>query len=202
MKRLRRLLASLLMIAIVSSPAGGFAAEGLFFMPAGIREIESEAFSDIPMPNGVFIPDSCTSIAPDAFSNPETLEIYGFTGSEAERYAADAGAVFHSVGIKNASVLGPAWASPDRSVSFSADFECEEAAAVAFEISKDGELIFKSEPSREASFAYAFLIVLTSSVDSILSTFQIFPIFSPIQKATAIAYRGFLQNLYYILHKQ
>ena len=156
MKRLRRLLASLLMIAIVSSPAGGFAAEGLFFMPAGIREIESEAFSDIPMPNGVFIPDSCTSIAPDAFSNPETLEIYGFTGSEAERYAADAGAVFHSVGIKNASVLGPAWASPDRSVSFSADFECEEAAAVAFEISKDGELIFKSEPSREASFAYAF----------------------------------------------
>ncbi len=156
MKRLRRLLASLLMIAIVSSPAGGFAAEGLFFVPAGIREIESEAFSDIPMPNGVFIPDSCTSIAPDAFSNPETLEIYGFTGSEAERYAADAGAVFHSVEIKNASVLGPVWASPDRNVTFTANYEGPEDTKVSFQISKEENVVFASDPSDETSFTYAF----------------------------------------------
>ena len=97
MKRLRRVLASLLMIAIFLSPASGFAAEGLFRVPDFIKEIESEAFLGVDVSGGVFIPGNCTSIAPDAFSNPETLDIYGFSGSAAEAYALHSGAEAVSV---------------------------------------------------------------------------------------------------------
>lgn len=156
MKRLRRVLASLLMIAIFLSPASGFAAEGLFRVPDFIKEIESEAFWGVDVSGGVFIPGNCTSIAPDAFSNPETLDIYGFSGSAAEAYALHSGAEFHSVDIENVTVSAPAWASPDREVTFSADFLSKSDASVRFEIAKNGEMIHTTAPSGEKTAAYVF----------------------------------------------
>ena len=156
MKKPSRFLASLLMIAVFLSPEYALAAEGLFRLPPFITQIESEAFSGVDLSNGIFIPDSCTSIAPDAFSNPEALDIYGFSGSFAETYALEKNASFHSVDIKNASVSGPLWASPDRSVSFTADFECAHEAMVHFEIEKNGTIVFKSEPSKEKTLFHRF----------------------------------------------
>jgi len=156
MNRLRRILASLLTIAILLSPVSALAAEGLFRVPDFITEIESEAFSGVDVSNGVFIPNACTSIAPDAFSNPETLDIYGFTGSAAESYASQTGAVFHAVDIENVTVSAPAWASPDRAVTFSADYLTAGDATVRFEISKDGKIIHTTSASAEKTAGYTF----------------------------------------------
>lgn len=156
MKRFRRILASLLMIAIFLSPASGIAAEGLFRVPDFITQIESEAFSGVDLSGGVFIPNTCTSIAPDAFSNPESLDVYGFSGSAAEEYAGQTGAAFHSVDIKNVTVSAPAWASPDRAVTLSADYESADDATVRFEISKDGEVIHTTAASGEKTARHTF----------------------------------------------
>ncbi len=156
MNRLRRILASLLTIAILLSPVSALAAEGLFRVPDFITEIESEAFSGVDVSNGVFIPNACTSIAPDAFSNPETLDVYGFTGSAAESYASQTGANFHAVDIENVTVSAPAWASPDREITFSADYASTSDATVRFEISKDGKIIHATSASAEKTAGYTF----------------------------------------------
>lgn len=156
MKRLRRILASLLMMTILLSPVSSFASEGLFRVPDIITQIESEAFSGVDTSNGVFIPNTCTSIAPDAFSHPESLDVYGFAGSAAEQYANQSGAAFHAVDIQNVSVSAPAWASPDREVTFSADYESVGDAFVRFEISKDGKIIHTTDLSTEKTAQYVF----------------------------------------------
>ncbi|MBR3928293.1 MAG: Ig-like domain-containing protein [Clostridia bacterium] len=156
MNRLRQIISSLLIVAVLLSPASAFAAEGPFILPSNITEIESEAFSGVDFSNGVFIPQSCLTIASDAFSNPSALDIYGFFGSAAESYANQSGAVFHPIDIKNASVSGPTWASPDRPVSFTADFDCEESASIRFEISKAGSIVYESPASVEKTLSYSF----------------------------------------------
>ncbi len=170
MKRLRRILASLLMIAIFMSPASGFAAEGLFRVPDFITQIESEAFSDVDLSNGVFIPNACTSIAPDAFSNPETLDVYGFTGSAAEDYANRHGATFHPVGIENLTVSAPAWVSPDRAVTLSADYTNATDATVRFEISKDGSVVHTTSASNEKTALHTFRYGGEYTVTAIIET--------------------------------
>ena len=157
MKRFRRIMAFLLMLTLCLSPAKCFAsAQGLFEVPSFIKQIGSEAFSGVDVSGGVFIPDTCTSIAPDAFSNPEALTVYGFSGSAAEAYADAAGASFIPIGIQNASLAGPAWASPDREVTFTADFDSKEETEISFEIVKDNEIIHTSAPSKDLSFSYTF----------------------------------------------
>lgn len=157
MKHIRRAISALLILTFMLSPAGSFAlADGVFAIPSGIRSLESEAFSGIDFKDGVFIPGTCTSIAPDAFSSPEFLHIYGFSGSSAEAYAENSGASFSAVDIKNASVSAPAWASPDKAVTLSCAYECSQEVKCSFEIYKNGALIHTSEKSASPSCQYVF----------------------------------------------
>ena len=154
MKKIRRIISLLLVLIVVLSPAAN--AGGVFLIPSGVTAIESDAFSDVRFENGIFIPKSCTSIAPDAFSDPASMKIYGLSGSAAEEFSKASGASFTAVDIKNVSVNGPEWASPDRKVTFSVRYESEESTSNTFLIHKDGVLVHESEPISGSAYEYAF----------------------------------------------
>ena len=65
--------------------------------PETLTEIESRAFADCGNLKEIYIPESTTIIAEDAFDGCEKLTIWGISGSEAERYAQDRGYIFESV---------------------------------------------------------------------------------------------------------
>lgn len=62
-------------------------------LPAGLTTIESEAFAGGSF-NSVYIPESVTSIASDAFSDRTGLKVYGEYGTAAETFAHDHGFPF------------------------------------------------------------------------------------------------------------
>ena len=68
---------------------------GVLFLPASIREIETEAFSCIGQ-DAVFIPRSVSLIDPYAFSS-DVSTVYGYEGSAAETFAYTTGRTFVSI---------------------------------------------------------------------------------------------------------
>ena len=67
--------------------------EGMIWLPDGLGEIESEAFSGIRA-QAILAPRSFTSMAPDALLGSAIQYIYGYPESRAEEFAAACGCVF------------------------------------------------------------------------------------------------------------
>ena len=63
-------------------------------LPAGAASIGARAFADCPALNYVYIPESVTAIADDAFDTASGLTIFGKSGSAAETYAKAHGFAF------------------------------------------------------------------------------------------------------------
>ena len=63
-------------------------------IPDGVTAIGERAFADSPDLCFVYIPESVTEIASDAFENLSRLMIFGVTGSAAEDFAAARGFAF------------------------------------------------------------------------------------------------------------
>ena len=66
-------------------------------LPEGLSSIGSRAFADCSALESIFIPDSCTIIAEDAFSGVTGLEIFGKEGSYAEIFSGNNGFLFVNV---------------------------------------------------------------------------------------------------------
>ena len=64
------------------------------YLPEGTEAIGSKAFADCPNLTFIHIPESCTSIAKDAFAGVTGLTIFGQEGSYAEFYASKYGFIF------------------------------------------------------------------------------------------------------------
>ena len=62
----------------------------MIWLPDGLGEIESEAFSDIRA-QAILAPRSFTSMAPDALLGSAIQYIYGYPGSSAEALASACG---------------------------------------------------------------------------------------------------------------
>lgn len=60
-------------------------------LPPTVQSIRARAFADCPNLKGIYIPPSCSDIAPDAFSGCAGLTVYGSAGSYAETYAGEHG---------------------------------------------------------------------------------------------------------------
>ena len=60
-------------------------------LPKGVKTIEKMAFADCHDLAQIYIPDSVTSISPDAFNGTSHLTIYGSAGSYADDFAYDNG---------------------------------------------------------------------------------------------------------------
>jgi hypothetical protein len=64
----------------------GIRAERIW-LPEGITAIGNRAFADCEYLTGIYIPDSCETIAENAFEDTEQVVIFGKTGSAAQDYA-------------------------------------------------------------------------------------------------------------------
>lgn len=64
----------------------GIRAERIW-LPEGITAIGNRAFAECEHLTGIYIPDSCETIAEDAFEDTEKVVIFGKTGSAAQEYA-------------------------------------------------------------------------------------------------------------------
>ena len=109
MNKLIRALCLLLAALLAQSALQGCAE--IFIIPNGVAAIESEAFADVPFPDGVLIPPSVSQIGENAFTADV---IYGLEGSAAQAYAQSHGMEFRAAGISELSVEAPAFASPFR----------------------------------------------------------------------------------------
>ena len=122
MRKSTRTLAMLLALAFMMSFCASADPANAFVIPDGVTTLETGAFEGIPLPNGVRIPATVTSIADDAFTLPEgTLNVYGYRNTEAERYAGRMGdrAAFTPLDLKDFQLHAPAWVSPHREATLS-----------------------------------------------------------------------------------
>lgn len=163
MKKSLRALALLLAFAFLMSFCAGADPSDALVIPDGLTTIETGAFEGVPLPNGVRIPATVTSIADDAFTLPEdTLEVYGYRDTEAERYAARMGdrASFTALDLKDFRLNAPTWASPYREATLSVSastFDGEEAVLTRFHYiiaNAAGETLFDSGETSQAGFSF------------------------------------------------
>ena len=163
MRKSTRTLAMLLALAFMMSFCAGADPANAFVIPDGVRTLETGAFEGIPLPNGVRIPATVTSIADDAFTLPEgTLDVYGYRNTEAERYAGRMGdrAAFTPLDLKDFQLHAPAWLSPHREATLSVSaktFDGEDAVLTRFHYiiaNAAGETVFDSGETAQAEFSF------------------------------------------------
>ena len=158
MKNAKRALALILSVILAGAcMLTPVSAEEIYEVPKDILRIESEAFAETDLPKRIFIPAETQEIAPDAFSEPESLTVYGFSGSAAEAYALSSGASFVSVDIQSVSLTAPAWASPYTEVLFRADALSGGALTYAFTVYEGETVLFESGETDKNEFACTFL---------------------------------------------
>ncbi|MBR5752385.1 MAG: Ig-like domain-containing protein [Clostridia bacterium] len=114
----------------------------IFELPGSIRVLESGAFEGIRFEDGVFLPDSLTKIAPDAFS--ENV-FYGLKGGTAQRYAESRGYTFRAVDVENVRVESPAFVSPYRPFAVKAEADCLVPLSYTAEVFLNGAPVCTSE---------------------------------------------------------
>ena len=119
----------------------------IFAVPAGIKSLESGAFSGISMPDGIVLPESLSFIAPDAF---EDTFVYGISGGKAEAYAASRGLEFRPIDFGDVAIDVPAYASPYRPFAVRAGAESVLPYEILFKVYKDGELCCEASGTDEA----------------------------------------------------
>lgn len=163
MRKSTRTLAMLLALAFMMSFCAGADPANAFVIPDGVTTLETGAFEGIPLPNGVRIPATVTSIADDAFTLPEgTLNVYGYRNTEAERYAGRMGdrAAFTPLDLKDFQLHAPAWLSPHREATLSVSaktFDGEDAVLTRFHYiiaNAAGETVFDSGETAQAEFSF------------------------------------------------
>lgn len=79
---------------LVAYPAGK---TGAYTVPAGVTGIESDAFFGCVGLTSLTIPSDVTRIGAFAFSHCDNLTVYGYPGSEAERYCRESEVSFRSL---------------------------------------------------------------------------------------------------------
>lgn len=99
MKKTIRPAALMLAIVYILSFSARGCADGIFGIPDTVKTLEDAVFEGIPFPNGVYIPEGVSSVAPDAFG-ASLKTVYGVRGSFAESYARAVGAAFEPVSMK------------------------------------------------------------------------------------------------------
>lgn len=163
MRKSTRTLAMLLALAFMMSFCAVADPANAFVIPDGVTTLETGAFEGIPLPNGVRIPASVTAIADDAFTLPEgTLDVYGYLGTEAERYAERMGdhAAFTPLDLKDFQLHAPAWVSPYREATLSVSaktFDGEDAVLTRFHyriVNAAGETVFDSGETAQAEYSF------------------------------------------------
>lgn len=95
--KIGRVLLSAVLLLMLS-----FASAELFRLPENLAVIESGAFSDVPVGDSLYVPETCLYLAPDAFGDVP-LTVYGFRGGAGEHFARESGNVFTDVGIYDIS---------------------------------------------------------------------------------------------------
>ena len=106
MKKLRALCAALIICLV-----GWNVRADVFVLPPCIETVESGAFSGIEFTDGVYVPDSVTRIADDAF---DETQVYGEPGSAAQTFAENNGYSFRAASITDISLDAPGFVSPYR----------------------------------------------------------------------------------------
>ena len=89
MKPFARCIAFALAVLLMLSAS----ASGVFCIPGSVTTLEDSAFEGVPFPNGVYLPESVVSVAPNAFG-AGLRTVYGVKGSFAESFARAIGAAF------------------------------------------------------------------------------------------------------------
>ncbi|MBR4235273.1 MAG: Ig-like domain-containing protein [Clostridia bacterium] len=140
--RIRSCLAFLLAAAVALSAMGAQA--DIFCINDGVKRLESRAFAGVSFPDGVFLPETLTYIAPDAFGD---TVIFGIGGSAAESYAEDNGLEFTDVNITDICVDAPPFVSPF--VEFEVHVSAESCLPLEYELQvyKNEKLYYSSEKS-------------------------------------------------------
>ncbi len=156
MKYIRRILSAVLIVALAALSTPVYA-DNIFVVPENISSIESQAFADIPA-DGVFLPESVTSAASDAFTRSDlsVIDIYGYSGGNAERIASEASARFVAVDIKNPLIAAPEWASPYTQIEIKATAQCGAPLTYAISIEKEEHEVFAPDANNTGEFAFTF----------------------------------------------
>ena len=133
MNIIKRALCLLLAVMLVS----GACAE-IFEIPETIRVLDSGAFAGIRFEDGVYLPESLSEVAPDAFG--ENI-IYGLRGGLAQQYAESQGYPFRAVDVDDVRIEAPAFVSPYRPFAITLEADCLVPVSYTAEFSKDGALV-------------------------------------------------------------
>ena len=135
----------LALFALLLLSAGCAFSEGIR-LPEGLVSIESEAFDALSC-EWVFIPESCTEIAADAFS-PALKKVYGYRGSAAQSFAQSTHRSFVDAGIYDVSIACSSLVLPNARVNVRASWTSAFRCTASYSLWQQGILISSSESGK------------------------------------------------------